>query len=206
MVNIHSEPVKCFLLTKTDMFSLYLRRYTNKAICKKPSDDRKHCDANYFYETVKGDKAIDQFDLQILPFPNKCTHCGYKFEETTSSRMVHTQGIWRREDTGEAIERNKFPVGAIFDADWYHDCSELCGPDGKCMCVQVPGGHLWMIDSRAGNCTMPDDTKHKCWVRHGEAPNLTVDKNGLTCQAGAGSIQTENWHGFLTNGILSENR
>jgi len=59
-----------------------------------------------------------------------------------------------------------------------------------------------MIDSRASNCTLPDDNVHKCWVRHGEAPNFTVDKNGATCAAGAGSIQTSNWHGFLRNGVF----
>jgi hypothetical protein len=31
---------------------------------------------------------------------------------------------------------------------------------------------------------------------------LTVDKNGDTCAAGAGSILTPAWHGFLRNGEL----
>jgi hypothetical protein len=39
-------------------------------------------------------------------------------------------------------------------------------------------------------------------VRHGEAPNITVDKNGVTCGAGAGSIQCGSYHGFLRNGEL----
>lgn len=58
----------------------------------------------------------------------------------------------------------------------------------------------------ARNCTMPDDTTHKCWVRHGrpEDGSLHVDKNGHTCGAGAGSIDTGKWHGFLHNGELVE--
>lgn len=62
-----------------------------------------------------------------------------------------------------------------------------------------------MIDGRASNCTMPDDNVHKCWVRHGrpEDGTLHVDKNGNTCAAGAGSIATPNFHGFLHNGDLS---
>jgi hypothetical protein len=61
-----------------------------------------------------------------------------------------------------------------------------------------------MIDSRASNCTLPNDREHKCWIRHGTPPDLTVDKNGKTCAAGAGSIQLGNYHGFLRNGHLEE--
>ena len=55
---------------------------------------------------------------------------------------------------------------------------------------------------------MPGDDVHRCWVRHGrpEDGTLHVDKNGQTCAAGAGSIQTHNWHGFLHNGVLSGGR
>ena len=51
---------------------------------------------------------------------------------------------------------------------------------------------------------MKTDNVHKCWVRHGrpEDGTLHVDKNGKTCAAGAGSILTSKWHGFLHNGHL----
>lgn len=52
-------------------------------------------------------------------------------------------------------------------------------------------------------CGCGEKTVHKCWCRHGEAPNFTVDKNGVTCIAGAGSIQIGNYHGFLQNGFLT---
>lgn len=74
--------------------------------------------------------------------------------------------------------------------------------DGDALWVQTPGGS-WCIDSRASNCTMPYDYDHRCWIRHGEPPNVTVDKNGKTCAAGAGSIQCGNYHGFLQNGALT---
>jgi hypothetical protein len=67
----------------------------------------------------------------------------------------------------------------------------------------TPGGE-WIIDSRASNCTMPEDTEHRCWVRHGEAPDFHVDKNGKTCNAGAGSIKCGSYHGFLQNGFLTD--
>jgi hypothetical protein len=65
--------------------------------------------------------------------------------------------------------------------------------------VITPGGE-WCIDSRASNCTLPNDRLHRCWVRHGEPPNITVDKAGHTCSAGGGSIISGNYHGFLRNG------
>lgn len=74
--------------------------------------------------------------------------------------------------------------------------------DGPHLWVQTPGG-VWCIDSRASNCTMPYDYEHRCWIRHGEPPDVTVDKAGTTCSAGAGSIQCGDYHGFLQNGSLT---
>lgn len=88
----------------------------------------------------------------------------------------------------------------MWDAWWY----SWKGADEKSLMVVTPDGWTWNIDGPASNCTMPDDREHRCWVRHGEAPEITVDKDGLTCGAGAGSIQTPKWHGFLRNGYLVE--
>jgi hypothetical protein len=82
----------------------------------------------------------------------------------------------------------------------------MVGPDGQCLIVRLPGNHDWMIDNRCNNCTLPDDNVHKCWVRHGrpEDGTLHVDKDGVTCSAGGGSIDTGKWHGFLRNGYLTQ--
>ena len=81
--------------------------------------------------------------------------------------------------------------------------------DGNHLLVVLPNGRLWDIDSRCSNCTLPDDTTHRCWIRHGN-PELgepvTVDKRGHTCSAGGGSIDAKSgrgpWHGFLRAGYL----
>lgn len=73
--------------------------------------------------------------------------------------------------------------------------------DSPTLHVITPGG-LWNIDSRASNCTMPYDYDHRCWVRHGQPPMITVDKQGVTCTAGGGSIQCGDFHGFLRDGEL----
>jgi len=84
-------------------------------------------------------------------------------------------------------------------------CENHEPPCERHLVVICPDGHWWNIDSRCSNCTLPDDKAHHCWVRHGEPPNITVDKNGLTCSAGGGSILTSDggYHGFLQNGSLT---
>jgi hypothetical protein len=81
-------------------------------------------------------------------------------------------------------------------------CSTHEPPCARHLTAVTPDGHWWDIDGRANNCTMKSDKRHRCWVRHGEPPHITVDKAGLTCAAGAGSIQTPSWHGFLSNGVF----
>jgi len=137
--------------------------------------------------------------------------------------------LYRRSDTGEVYPflnptPQVTPVGAMWWCTWIDEygynsyrpngvpdewrsrprCYQP-GPDGKYLAVQTPGG-TWVVDSRCSNCALPNDNVHNCWIRHGEPPIITVDKAGLTCAAGAGSIQCGNYHGFLTRGILSERR
>ncbi len=72
--------------------------------------------------------------------------------------------------------------------------------DGQHLIAVLPNGRHWDIDSRASNCTLPNDRLHRCWRRHGTPPMVHVDKDGLTCAAGAGSIAVEDYHGFLHYG------
>lgn len=116
---------------------------------------------------------------------------------------------YRRTDTGEIKARIRdFGPGAMWDAWWYGGAHPggpflAANPDGRFICVTLPNGHDWCIDMRARNCTLPDDVEHHCWVRHGEPPEITAAKNGKTCGAGGGSIQSGDYHGFLQNGELT---
>lgn len=73
--------------------------------------------------------------------------------------------------------------------------------------TDVKGNETWNIEGRASNCTMKDDPHHRCWVRHGTVgERVTVDKNGRTCGAGAGSFfmgPNNSWHGFIRDGMLT---
>lgn len=120
--------------------------------------------------------------------------------------------IYRCIATGETTLKTELPVGALFSLD-REECKNLndwppAAPhDGLSIACQCIGGHVWYIENRASNCTMKDDRNHRCWVRHGTVGDrLTVDKNGLTCQAGAGSFfmgPNNEWHGFLRRGKLT---
>jgi hypothetical protein len=117
---------------------------------------------------------------------------------------------WIRRDTGETRKSNsQWPVGAMWYSFWLWKGAAWDNETEPHLLVRVPNGggtRDWDIDSRCANCALPNDRQHRCWVRHGAPPLITVDKAGITCAAGAGSIAMPNWHGFLTNGILDVNR
>lgn len=116
------------------------------------------------------------------------------------------QCVWYGDMHWNAIpkgERGSPLPGAMFWIEFSGGkCSDHEPPCERHLTVVCPDGHWWTIDSRASNCGSPEDKVHRCWVRHGEPPNITVDKAGVTCSAGSGSIQTPDWHGFLRNGQL----
>lgn len=133
-------------------------------------------------------------------WPKACEQCGAAFGEA-DDRLVDYNRLYCVDDGREFI-LSEAPIGACWDCDWYHDYRT--GPDGRSLVVRCPDGHDWFIDGRAKNCGSPSDDVHRCWVRHGrpEDGTLHVDKNGNTCSAGAGSIDTGKWHGFLHHGHL----
>lgn len=205
--------VRCFFLEPTGFQNRYLRRYADGekgGRCPK-------MDGVYSYHTVmkflgrgpvvKDERGVIQLPDWGLPksdpaWPMVCI-CGHPFEDADNWQPFGRE-LYRRQDTGAEMTLEDAPPGAMWHADWRLPSN--AGPDGHVLMVKCPGGHEWCIDARASNCTLPLDNAHRCWVRHGSVPEITVDKHGLTCHAGAGSIQTQNWHGFLTRGVLSTNR
>lgn len=117
--------------------------------------------------------------------------------------------LYRRIDNGDIKTLSDFPPGAMVRNHGYESTMlpEIIGVDGQSWSVKMPSSPeesplMWHIDGQASNCTKKDDKIHKCWCRHGVAPRFTVDKNGNTCSAGAGSILVPGWHGFLRDGYL----
>lgn len=200
-----------YWLEPTDRVELGLRRYSS------PDGSGFTCEAGHHKALVKIGQAPAIFRQEkygkVLAtrvatprddprWPTNCA-CGYAFTEDD-----HWQGEWqellyRRSDTGEETTLRDAPPGASWDA-WWMPFGER-GADGIHLMVRCPNGRDWHVDGQASNCTRPGDKTHKCWVRHGDprAANLTVDKNGETCAAGAGSIQAGDYHGFLQAGVLT---
>jgi len=127
--------------------------------------------------------------------------CGYEFVESDNWQDTQDQ-LYQRTDTGQRFTLRDAPPGACWDAWWMPD--NWRGADGIALMVRCPNGDDWHVDSEASNCTRKGET-HQCWVRHGDPrqANVTVDKNGDTCAAGAGSILAGDYHGFLIGGLLT---
>lgn len=154
-------------------------------------------------------------------WPKQCG-CGYQFLET-DEWQVFSDHLYRRQDTGVIVLLRDAGPGAMWHAEWLSGLPQEVGPDGLALMVNCPNNATWHIDGRANNCDSPcehcgvawkdhdwkkcewykDAKPHKCWVRHGTVPKITVDKSGVTCGAGAGSIQAGDYHGFMKNGIFT---
>lgn len=211
---VDSMPTKVFFLTATNpaLVRVSLRRFA-----RWQSDAPCHHDACVVivdsapasnWPDSSGDHP-DVIAHDDARWPSSCERCGYAFTPQDEFQ------IWRRQlhtgaPDGKLYTLQDAPIGAMWDASWMRDDglrapSGLLGPDDLCLVVKTPGGD-WMVDSRASNCTLPNDTTHKCWVRHGDprTGEVHVDKNGLTCAAGAGSIMIGKYHGFLHNSYLTD--
>ena len=213
-------PIKIFYLQPTDRERQWLRRYSAREGCTGVG--RSYCEgmfelgeADILYTS---DGYIDASGRRKPPtsdprWPTKCAHCARPFEASDTYQLFGRQ-LYIRESDGFRCTLENAPAGACWDAWWISErrkdgptgCGCHIGPDHRSLIVKCPDGHDWLIDGRASNCTRKHDNKHHCWVRHGkpEDGTLHVDKNGDTCQAGAGSIMTPKWHGFLHNGHLIE--
>jgi hypothetical protein len=134
-------------------------------------------------------------DRKPYEWADRCHECG-TFAPPFAIRQIFYTRLW---DTQSGQPE---PGDLFFDDTMHHEghCLIWNNCDKPHLNGVIPTGEWWDADSRARNCTLPDDKTHRCWIRHGEPPLVTVDKNGYTCTAGSGSIQTARWHGFLRDG------
>lgn len=203
------------MLERTGLVQAGLRRYVNEhegehfhsALTLFPEHRPAVTDAEGYLQPAHWNVPYDD-----PRWPRTCG-CGYAFTDEDVWQDWQ-DALWTDTRTGTLRVLRDAPPGATYDAWW----QPWKGPDGRSIVVICPDGHSWTVDGVASNCTIhtgesrrilpydPDPSSppeaHRCWIRHGEPPVLTVDKAGHTCQAGGGSIQTPGYHGFLRNGVF----
>lgn len=141
--------------------------------------------------------------------PEACERCGAPFDPEVAADHRHSgslQWVWN-------TPSGKLEPGCAYlnqrgdeHADDGHCYLGWTNCDGRHHHVVLPNGHPWCIESRASNCGLPDDREHRCWVFAGDDADVStwhVSKDGKTCAAGAGSIASSDYHGFLHHGELT---
>jgi hypothetical protein len=170
-------------------------------------------DSSKVEDSELGGKPIDH---GLAAFPTRCDQCAAEVPGDLPKKGLDASGACGGEGVNYQVHHarlydspsGKPEPGDVFfrECGWMKNrgaCANWDNCDGRHLIVILPNGWEWDADSRASNCTMKDDRTHRCWVRTGEPPNVTVGKTGNTCAAGAGSILTpDGWHGFLESGFL----
>lgn len=196
-----------YWLDPTDRVQLSLRRYARR------TDPGHYHDASVWFEECRalygddGYRSGSTCDDDVPPhgdprWPLVCD-AGDGYEFTPDDEwQVFAEQMMRRAD-GTLVSVRDAEPGACWDAWWLHGMWPRA--DGIALMVKCPNGQDWTVDSEASNCTRPGEP-HECWVRHGDPREcrVTVDKDGDTCAAGAGSILAGDYHGFLRDGVLTE--
>lgn len=123
---------------------------------------------------------------------------------TTVDQMV-------RMPDGSEMASEELPPGAMYDGEHLHEMYPMS--DGISLVVVLPNGYHWHVDSRANNCTLPDDEEHTCWVRRGDPRkgmcHVERQPGDFTCSAGHNSIACfqpgtkHHYHGHLKMGVLT---
>lgn len=138
-------------------------------------------------------------------WPKECERgCGHVFQNHEVYQLFYERE-WKRSDTGTIytirpptsgtkLDADAAPVGAMWDADWFHKLTPWQGPDGKSLMVRTPGGD-WMVDGPV--CR----ESKECWVRTGEAPKITVQG---TFSRRLRKPPWRDFAGILEDGLLRE--
>lgn len=148
---------------------------------------------------------------RVAPIPCDCGTVGCtRLPPGAPVYQVFHRRLYQPITGADRLIRDEFCPGDMYWGDWY-SCAEggtcpYCWTNctGKHLMIELPNGRTWDVGSRASNCTLPEETTHRCWIIEGdpERDRITISKNGHTCNAGGGSIQAGDYHGVLQGGIL----
>ncbi len=183
-------PWTCFMLTPTTRERRYLRRFTWQTEGECPAHRHWGHDAMVLIEegpisqTPGGNVCGDLWPHADPRWPILCS-CGYAFQEGDQWQLFR-RTIYVRADNGEETTLQEAPIGAMYDAPWLHGMHHFRLVDGQTLVVKLPGGGEWVIDG--------ESSSGGYWQRSGTPPKITARP----------SILTSNYHGWLTDGLLSD--
>lgn len=179
--------VVCFFCERIPRIRQNLRRLCLGRTC--PTNALRSCDASVFLRDI--DYAGDLIEVFEHPkddplWPKSCGGCGYQFLDS-DYWQVSSNFVYRNPNTNEILTEYELPPGSLYRAHWHEDIKHWTGPDGfSVMCV-LPNKCHWLIDGPSR-----DSGQQKSWSRSGELPRISVSP----------SIQAEDYHGYLTDGVL----
>lgn len=195
--------VQCTLLERTDLARRSLRRfvYSSKGEC--PAGGCHHAsvviDAAVLFESEWNGKGDDSWPHDDARWPVVCEACGYTFHP--DDQWQHNlDRLWRAPD-GTLYTHHEAPVGSMcFGCSTGPSSAEAIarglapnsdGISSEHLSVKLPDGVWWDIDAPSSRNYQVGGSG---WTREGDAPRVTAHP----------SIQTGAYHGWLTNGVLSE--
>ena len=188
-------PWTSVLLLETDHARMSLRRYS--------TDRTKPCPTAYYHNSgtpidtapintdAEGNWHVEypQPPRDDPRWPTHCA-CGYSFMEA-DNWQVSASRIYTRQDTGAELTLDEAEPGMLWEAPWYADVG-WHGTDGKSYVMRLPGNGEWPMDAISASGGR--------WERTGEVPRFTVRPSILS--HGTSTVKT--YHGFLTDGLLSD--
>lgn len=186
--------IRCFLLEPTGRSVRSLRTYEGADAGTPKCPGFGYHNAKARLDIVDGEApstiATDE-DRAVLPFPTKCDHCDFVFTDA-AFRQIFVEHEHRRSDTGGLTTIMDAPVGALWWAHWltgHHESPKhKARGGGPHLILKTPAGE-WDIDSPSSNAN------GEGWDRTGNPPNVTARPSIL--------IGKDEYHGFLTDGVLS---
>jgi len=199
----------------------YLREVGTRAVLRVFWDGDGACGDRGYHDGVihlADSDRIEDFELGGDPsdhpaqcWPDHCDACGAARPAGLPSHafQVFHSRLYEAPDRTIVEERAMSP-GDCFHSTWTHDDKTgACWYWDDCsephLNVVLPHGGSWDVMSRANNCDRKEDRRHRCWCAHGDPSRgelVTVDKVGVTCGAGGGSILSRGYHGVLQRSIL----
>lgn len=218
-----SDTAVCYWLEPTGQLRRSLRRYVSGA---STCPIHGYHNVHYYLDEVPAEWVERDYGQGVVKhyadwihegpsdddvrWPMHCD-CGYTFQ-AQDKRQLFTEELWKKSD-GTIVTLRDAEPGAMWNAAWMAKWHR--GPDGMCLVVKLPNGLDWVIDDWASNCGLVKEVApgqgrqftgrddQKCWQRVGTPPKITVIRQSCPhCGVGGGSIQSGNWHGFLTDGVL----